>query len=232
MNIVKTYHHNLLKYKDKHKGETCYIFGSGPSLNNFKIKEPGIFIGCNHIIKHKYIKDKLKYYFFGHGYAVLNSDDDPVYGNHQKEVNNLENHIEKFAMVSRDDDILVHKFTKEIINNLHKINAIPCDINVTNFFENLHEKSFINHSIVLPACQFALYAGFSTIYLVGCDCSGYYHSNSFDLKHTNFHIDKDLIYWWSGLYKHKNKHYPSAKMISLNPVGLKGIMDNDINNGE
>ena len=149
MNIVETYHPNLLKYKDKHKGETCYIFGSGPSLNLFKIKEPGVFIGCNHIIKHKYIRDNLKYYFFGHGYPHLNRNNDSVYGNHQKEVDNLGNHIEKFAMVSRNNDLNIHGFTKEMITNLHKINAIPCDINITNYFTDLHEKSFMNHSIVL-----------------------------------------------------------------------------------
>ena len=63
MNIVRTYHPELLKYKNKHKGETCYIFGSGPTVNSFKLQEPGIFIGCNHIIKHEYIKKNLKYYF-------------------------------------------------------------------------------------------------------------------------------------------------------------------------
>ena len=65
--------------------------------------------------------------------------------------------------------------------------------------------------------------------MVGCDCSGYYHSNSFDLKRRNFCIDKELIYWWTELYKHKNEHYPTTKIVSINPVGLKEIMDDDIN---
>ena len=55
MNIVHTYHSELFKYKNKHIGETCYIFGSGPTFNKFKLQEPGIFIGCNHIIKNNYI---------------------------------------------------------------------------------------------------------------------------------------------------------------------------------
>ena len=53
MNIVKKYHSELLKYKNIHVGDVCYIFGSGPTFNRFKIQEEGIFIGCNHIIKNK-----------------------------------------------------------------------------------------------------------------------------------------------------------------------------------
>ena len=63
MNIVKKYHSELLKYKNIHVGDVCYIFGSGPTFNRFKIQEEGIFIGCNHIIKNKYIRENIKYYF-------------------------------------------------------------------------------------------------------------------------------------------------------------------------
>ena len=228
MSIVETYHKKLLKYKNKHIDETCYIFGSGPSINKFKIQEKGIFIGCNHIIKNDYIRSNLKYYFFGHGYIDHNNDNDKLYGNHKKEVNNLEYDIEKFAMVSRNNDLNVHRFTQETINELYNINAIPCDLNLTNYYTDLDKNPFMNHSIVLPACQFALYAGFKTIYLVGCDCSGYYHSNSFDLEDKNNQIDTGLIDWWSKLYIHKKTYYPKTKIINLNPVGLKELMDDDL----
>ena len=49
------------------------------------------------------------------------------------------------------------------------------------------------------------------------------------LKQNNFKIDRHLIYWWKRLYKHKNEKYPLSKIINLNPIGLKGMMDNDIN---
>ena len=224
MKIVPTYHKELLQYKDKHRGETCYIFGSGPSINDFKMKEEGVWIGCNNIIKKEFIREKIKYYFFGHGYAC---NDPSTYGNHPHEVDTLGNHVEKFAMVSRDNNIGIHGFTMEGILNLHKINALPCDLNLTHYYSNLHENSFMNHSIVLPACQFALYAGFSTIYLVGCDCSGYYHSNGFDGKYQNFALDRGLIGWWEKLYIHKKEEYPGSKIINLNPIGLKGRMDSD-----
>ena len=88
--------------------------------------------------------------------------------------------------------------------------------------------SFLNHSIVFPAIQFALYSGFSKIYLVGCDCNGYFHSNNYLTGQNNTSIHTDLVYWWYRMYEFKKKYYEDTRIISLNPVGLKKIMDDDI----
>ena len=227
MIIIDTYHPQLLKYKDLHKGETCYIFGSGPSFNQFKLQEEGVFIGCNHIIKNLYIKNNLKYYFFGHGYTEYTTDNSP-FGNHKQDVDTTGNHVEKFCMVSRDNDFDVHKFTSESIKQLENINALPCDININTLYKDLEHHPFLNHSIVFPATQFALYAGFKKIYLVGCDCTGYFGTNGYLSNIQYGTLDRDLISWWEKLYQHKNNNYPTAQLISINPVGLKGVMDFDI----
>ena len=230
MNIIDSYHKELLKYKNIHNGQTCYIFGSGSSINNFKIQEEGIFIGCNHIIKNTYIKNKLQYYFFGHGYMEHVSENSPLgYGNHKKEVDELGNHVTKFCMVSRDNDISIHNFTMKDVYNLKNINAIPCDMNLININIELSNQPFLNHSIVFPSIQFALYSGFKKIYLVGCDCNGFFHSQNFlNNKQTNPKIDMDLVYWWKQIYNFKNTYYPSTNIININPIGLKNIMDGDI----
>jgi hypothetical protein len=228
MNIVNEYHKELLKFKNLHLGETCYILGSGSTIQQFKIQEEGIFIGCNHIIKNAEIKEKLKYYFFGHGYMEHNNDNTPIYGNHKKEVDSLDHNIKKFAMVSRDNDISVHLFTQQAIRNLQNINAIPCDINIHHIYKDLENKPFLNHSIIFPAVQFAIYSGFKKIYLVGCDCNGYFHSNNFIHGTKNADIDNDLVYYWKQMFKFKNLHYSDCKIININPVGLKGLMDKDL----
>ena len=166
MNVINEYHKELLKFKNLHVGESCYIFGSGSTVKRFKIQEEGTFIGCNHIIKNTHIKANLKYYFFGHGYMEHTNDNTPIYGNHKKDVDILNNNIQKFAMVSRDNDISVHLFTHEAIKNLANINAIPCDINIHHLYKDLEISPFLNHSIIFPAVQFAMYAGFKQIYLV------------------------------------------------------------------
>jgi hypothetical protein len=227
MNIVELYHPQLLQYKNKHQNQTCYIFGSGPTVNDFIEQEPGSYIGCNHIIKNEQIKNKLQYYFFGHGYMEHNNDNTPIYGNHKQEVDNLPYDLEKFAMVSRDNNIDVHGFTYDDIERLTTINALPCDINIHNINKDLEYNSFLNHSIVFPAIQFALYCGYTKIYLVGCDCNGFYHSNSYH-NNTNTNVDNSLVYWWEQMYNFKQNYYPDVNINSINPQGLKNIMDNDI----
>jgi len=227
MNIVEVFHKELLQYKNKHENQVCYIFGSGPSFTSFKKQEDGIFIGCNHIIKNEYIKSNLNYYFFGHGYTEHTNELAPNgYGNHKQEVDMLGNHITKFCMVSRNNDLSVHNFTFNDVNNLKNINALPCDINLHHIHKDLESNSFLNHSIVFPAVQFALYAGFSKIYLVGCDCNGYFHSNNFLNNISNYsNIDNDLVYWWKQIHSFKNEYYPHTKIVNINPVGLKNVMD-------
>jgi hypothetical protein len=243
MDTVGIYHKKLLKYKNIHKGEVCYLFGAGPTLNNFKKQENGIYIGVNHTLQKKEIRDNLKYYFFGHGYHYLTREEKKLCSGHKEMVDALNHNIvEKFCMVSLNNKFIPqHKFTPERVEALSKINAIPCDMNLHAFYTDIHNNSFMNHSIIFPAVQFALYAGFTKIYLVGCDCTGSFHSKGFSHKNGNKTINGALAMdekvvgpgghfkgWWEKLYKHKNKHYPNVKIININPVGLKNKMDKDI----
>ena len=53
--ILKTFDKDLLKFRDTHKGESCYVFGNGPSLKWFDLKKfsdkPSISSGQLHYHK-------------------------------------------------------------------------------------------------------------------------------------------------------------------------------------
>lgn len=76
-------------------------------------------------------------------------------------------------------------------------------------------------SIVFPALQFALWTNPAKIYLVGCDCTtaGY----AYDKKDTNFLKPDRIIEAYKKLKVFAHKYYPDTEIISINPVGLKGI---------
>lgn len=77
-------------------------------------------------------------------------------------------------------------------------------------------------SIAFIAFQFALYTNPKRIYLVGCDCnSGYFYD---PLSNTN---SSHLVIGWKNLKKFASTWYPDTEIISINPVGLKGLF-NDI----
>lgn len=76
-------------------------------------------------------------------------------------------------------------------------------------------------SIVFPALQFALWTYPKRIYLVGCDCTtaGY----AYDKRDTNFLVPDRVINAYKKFKEFANKYYPDVEIISINPVGLKGI---------
>lgn len=76
-------------------------------------------------------------------------------------------------------------------------------------------------SVVFPALQFALWTHPKQIYLVGCDCttSGY----AYDKNAKNFLNTEKVIDTYKKFKEFAKKYYPDIEIISINPVGLKGI---------
>lgn len=73
-------------------------------------------------------------------------------------------------------------------------------------------------SVSFAALAFALWTHPKRIYLVGCDCtSGYFNlpDNSMRLKFSESP--------WLKAKKFADIHYPDCEIVSINPVGLKGI---------
>ena len=233
MNLVQKYHKQIKKYENKHLNETCYIFGCGPTINNFKEIEKGVYIGGNRIIKNKEIKDKLGYYFFGHKYFnnIINEDG----SNNKDDIDALPYELNKFAVLTLDNCYHnTYGFTDDIdqVEQLYAINAIPCDLTTKHIYKDISQAPFINHSIPYPMVQFALYAGFKKIYIVGCDCTIPFNSNQYNEFwqpiNNNIRIDQHLLYWWLKIKKFKDTIYSDAKLINFNPIGLKNLLDNDI----
>ena len=84
-------------------------------------------------------------------------------------------------------------------------------------------------SIVFPAIQFALWTNAKRIYIVGCDCN---QNGYFDNKIQQFPIlngnkldfnYQGVITGWKKLKEFKYMYYTETEIISVNPVGLKGL---------
>lgn len=70
------------------------------------------------------------------------------------------------------------------------------------------------------AIQFLLWTRPKRIYLAGVDCSSAgnaFHENK-EVMHLECHIES-----WKKLKQFKDDCYPSVEIISINPVGLKGV---------
>ena len=76
-------------------------------------------------------------------------------------------------------------------------------------------------STVFSAIHFAMYTRPERIILVGCDCAG--------IEHFDGRVglaEEDIPIWISGYRKIKKfvkRNYSNLEIISINPVGLKGM---------
>jgi hypothetical protein len=75
---------------------------------------------------------------------------------------------------------------------------------------------------VFSALQFALFTGPKKIYLVGCDCTtqGYFEKAEKGAKQV---LLEKTEYLWHEVKAFADQYYPNTKIISVNPVTLRGL---------
>ena len=77
------------------------------------------------------------------------------------------------------------------------------------------------YSTIFVPIQFALWTNPRRLFLVGCDCS---HGGHFYTTAQNNELCIDKIYeGYLNLKKFAARYYPQTEIISVNPVGLKGL---------
>ena len=159
------------KYRDIHKGESCYIFGNGSSIKYFDLEQfsDRISIGCGLLFLHKdFDKINAQYYYTGHPFFYY-----PIWINPYSlefEKNTLGPIYKSNIYNNRD----VHFFAS--LTNYFGLNGDNVNF-VYHFNEPFNERngwdlsskfSFSEGSLTSMIAM-ALYMGFEDITLVGCD---------------------------------------------------------------
>lgn len=73
-------------------------------------------------------------------------------------------------------------------------------------------------SVVFSALAFSLWMRPTRLYLVGCDCSSSYFDDTQAKRSFEF-----LIHGWRVMSEYAKVFYPDVEIVSVNPVGLKGL---------
>lgn len=200
-------------YKSCFQERDVVVVGCGPSLSFYNPIKNAIHIGVNRAFKSKilfdflFVQDRMP-----EGMNEINS-----YQN--------ENHCKKFY------GWLPNKRAQEVITRCHRIT--PYDYQEAKASKYILE-DFVKgywsvdltvepigdwQGTVFSALQFACFTLPKRLFLVGCDCScGHFHSDD--------NIPKDLSYQfntWKQFKAFASEIYPQIEIISINPIGLKGI---------
>ncbi len=189
----------FLEFKDKHLNEKCLVMATGPTIDMFENKYDICKIGCNQIIYKDYIMD---YYFLGDP-----ENSNKGYLSDKETYNKYMPYLEKFYRRKSGGIIGIpegEKATYYTVNNKEIIKDIA---------EGLYAKS----SISIEMVQFALYAGFKDIYLIGQDCD--YTNGTFKSPDARFKAEL-IITEWKKLKKFQEKEYSDRNIYVINPVKL------------
>ncbi len=211
------------KYKDKHREDEIVVLGSGPSLNYYQCDKSKIHIGCNRLFRtmkldylfiidavgtreylselRNFNKEKCKI-FIGKHLVDMHYNDSNFWFNRMEISDDFsfDNKAERFYSIGASG------FTRFLYSD---IDLFP----LADF-----------RSIIHAAFQFALFTGSKKIYIVGCDSqlNGYYDGSQQDIQWTADSYDH-VVSGWKKFKKFVDVYYPDTEIISINPVGLRGI---------
>ena len=233
------------KYKNIHKGKSGALFATGPSLNQFTpslLDEPlgdVVKVGVNSFI----YKDDvdLDYYFCAQDVAKEKdwkgkkhphkSDDAPEILLKTPLFDKILERCGKvkvFCAYSTDGKRHHEFFNDEEIERMNaETYELDSRVGLKRFRKDISSGPLFNHSIVFPALQFLLYVGVTKIYLVGCDASG---GKSYLMPETSawkLALNGYKIPQWHDFKGFWKKEYPEVELVSVNPVGLKGMFRNN-----
>lgn len=215
---VLCYHKDtFLKYKNIFTGKNIVVCGSGPTLAKYKRINDAIHIGTNKVHKKIKLDFLFRQDFKGYDQEIFSSDVVKFIGNY---------YDWEFDMCPESVFNRLKNAQKFIIDNRENY-RIPVDL--------ISQPLWHGGSVIFSAFQFALWTNPKRIYLVGCDCAGQvddYHWNHFDdshsdIKNHNLKPITPLIDGWKKISEFQKSIYPDVEIISINPVGLKGLF-NDV----
>lgn len=222
INISTAFMHTrtFIKFKGVHEGRDIVLVASGVTADKYKPKQGVIHIGVNRSFQIGDYRIPMDYIFI-----------QDFSGKTPEYIDDLDNYrkdkCKKFYGLTLEWD----NNPNRVIPESHAIRAKAFRYrtdwaNIEGFepqfaYDISTQPLACFGSIVFPALQFALWTYPKRIYLVGCDCttSGY----AYDKDSKNFLIPNNIIKAYKKFKEFSSRYYPDIEIVSINPVGLKGI---------
>lgn len=204
------------EYKNIFTGKDVVVIGSGPTLNDYTYIENAIHIGANraHLNKNIKLDFLFRQDFNGYDEEIFDCD------------------IKKF--IGCYYNWKARMCPESVFNKLTNASRYIIDFSTDRIPVDLSkEPLWHGGSVAFSVFQFALWTNPKRIYIVGCDSAGQVNSlnwNHFDDKNKTSHNKEPitaLVDGWKQLAEFAKIMYPDIEIISINPVGLKGLFKDE-----
>ena len=208
------------QFKYKHTNQDIVIVGSGPSLNFYSGLDKALHISLNLAFRYPKIK-------FDYAFTCDRLGGERVGVNFIEELSNYDC-IKFFGKYIHEEHLSVpEKYDDNIRNIYHYYGSARFGIGMP-LIDNLIHSDLTTaplmdyHSIVFAAFNFALFTNPQRIYLVGCDTALNGHYDGLAQPHL---VISEIIEGCKKIKQFSANYYPEIEIISVNPVGLKGIFE-------
>ncbi len=203
------------EFEGIHKGRDIVIVATGPSLQKYKPISNAVHIGVNTAYKASDIV--FDYYFLQDytGKSIQTVEDikaKPFVKFFGKFMECSEFHQYSESTMEIPEQKALQSGARRYYTDWPPESTVHRDIRYAPLMEY--------HSVTFPAIQFALFCNPKRIYLAGCDCSqeGHFNQDKQDVLEVGC-----VLRGYAAIKEFAGKHYPETEIISINPVGLKGI---------
>ena len=209
------------QFKGIYTGKDVVVVACGPTAKDYKPIESAIHIGVNHAI---YLENvQLDYFFLMDAYKARKDNEMPDYNNYRKGKCVKFYGITSFPMnnttyVPSESDVIEAGAYRYRTDNLV---AMRIENNGQFLYDISTQPLTDCGSVVFSALQFALWTNPKRLYLVGCDCTATGHFNTSGNDKTG--LPSDMRETYTKLKHFAQAFYPQTEIISINPVGLKGL---------
>lgn len=228
LSTMAMHQRTFLPYKNKAAGRDVVIVAGGPTAAKFRPIPGAVYIGVNRAYK---LSSVALDYLFCQDYVAVRGGDtsDEICAYRRGECVKFVGLVGDNAW--NNDFVIPESFAIKM--GALRYRAVEGDLD--DFAYDLSVQPLADcGSVVFSALQFALWMNPRRLYLVGCDCShgGYfYKGGNVSLTGANtLELDRVLQgYVWFKQFA--RRYYPETEIISINPVGLKGLFV-DINQEE
>lgn len=208
--LLETHQATFQPLREKLRGKDVAVLATGPSLQLFTPWEPLVLAGVNHAIF--YTAKPLEYVFVqDHVPAIL-----AAYQYSETPCN---------LIYARHVTYPQFRIDEEEVGGSHAASYYSYSVQSPyrgQFTANVLDQGLYDFtSIIFSALQILLFCTPRNIYLVGCDCSD---THNF-INKCRGGLHSTLFAPWLALQRFAAEHYPSVRIHSINPIGLKGIFE-------
>ena len=208
------------KYRNAFRGKKIVLVASGPTSKYYTPIKDAIHIGVNFAWKND--KISLDYLFIqdAHDRERAKQFTKNVFDKIKHEI-----FIGKFTNSLDSNWIVFSEEYSSLSNNIYRYMLSKNSVGQP-IFQDICQYSLVNfRSITFPALHFALFTHPAEIYLVGCDTTsgnGHFYDNADDSKKQSLSTKYTKV-GYARMKMFANQYYPDTKIISINPVGLRGL---------